>query len=154
MPTFKLKATSDEDSIAIIQTFHSEWHDDLINKRISTVFRKLGPNRFTPTTMYAYVSSPISAIVARARIASFAYLDIEEAIAFCKQGRMREDDLRTYARGFPRLLVMHIRDVNVARRPITYATLSTDFAFFPSSTFIPIGRSGVSTMDRLGRFDE
>ena len=152
MPSFKLKATEQDASTAIIQTFHPKWNEPLIGNEVSIVFRKTGPRAFRPELMYAYVSGPISAIVARMSITSYDYLPLNDALSIADDGRISVADLRSYADQYSNLLVIGIGPVEEAPTPISYHTLSTEYGFFPSSTFIPLSQMGVDTLNRLGDF--
>ena len=106
-----------------------------------------------PRLIYAYMSAPISAIVARMPIISYSSLLTQEAIKLAGRGCIDYGELQDYAKGMKELLVMEIGQVAVARNPITCTFMSANFNFWPSSTFIPLSASGARNLDELGQFE-
>ena len=70
---FSLKRTSDDPSNAIMLPFSSVWRESLAKGDVSVVFRKVGPH-FTPSLLYAYFSTPISAVVARVAVEDYEHV--------------------------------------------------------------------------------
>ena len=141
-----------DESDAIIVTFHQQWRAPLLAGEIDVVFRKLGPRDFVPRLLYAYVSAPISAIIARAPIEAYHDLPLTEALRLSDRGAIEKEELRQYAAGWLRLIVMELGQISVASTPLSCKSLSAKYNYWPSSTFIPLSRTGVQTLDQLGQF--
>jgi len=152
MAKFKLKAAKGESSRAIILSFHSKWYESLRQKQFTVVFRKMGPKSFCPDVMYAYLTRPVSAIVAKIQVPRYEVLPIGEAAALAPQGLLTEHELRDYGTTYSELVVFWIEDIRMASAPITMKKLVADFDFWPSSSFIPLSKSGQHTLDSLGHF--
>ena len=149
----KLKRTPTDTSDAIMLTFNAKWQGPLLAGEVEVVFRKQGPRGFVPTLMYPYVAAPISAIVARIPIISYASVSAERAIELANRGSIDKDELRDYANGLDSLLVIELGPVAVAKYPITCSYMSEHFNFWPSSTYIPISATGMQRLDKLGQFE-
>ena len=125
--------------------------------KLSVVFRKKGPTRFVPDWIYAYLTTPISAITVRAPVLSYQYLPLSQALSLAKQGGIAEDELQSYADQpfsprYLELLVYSIGEIEVAKSPVTMQVLATKYGFWPSPSFIPLSTIGKATIDRLARF--
>ena len=150
--SFDLKATPADQSSCIIQSFHEKWKAPLIKSEIRVVFRKKGPKQFTPKTMYAYISTPTSAIVAKMPVLSCEFLPLDEAVQRATRGAISEDELRHYAKTNRELVVIEIGKTSVAKTPITLDYLVQTHGFWPSANFIPLSNHGVDVLDQLGDF--
>ncbi len=148
-----LKRSPTDTSDAMMLTFNAKWQGPLLAGEVEVVFRKQGPRGFVPTLMYTYMAAPISAIVARIPISSYAYVATEKAIELADRGSIDSDELRDYAKGLGSLLVMELGRVAVAKYPITYSYMSEHFNFWPSSTYIPLSATGIQLLDELGQFE-
>lgn len=148
-----LKCRPDENCDAIVLAFNQKWNDPLLAGKIKVVFRKQGPHCFTPSLMYAYITAPISAIIARMPIISHTSMPTEKAILLATRGDIDVEELRHYAKDLDNLLVTEIGQIAVAKRPITLSYMSANFNFWPSSSFIPLSASGARTLDKLGQFE-
>ena len=103
---FKLKWTSSDPSTAIMLTFAGYSLEPLLAGKLKVVFRKMGPSTFTPTVVYAYVSAPASAVVARFPVASWEKQPLATALRHAARGLVSEEYLRQYAHGYNDLLVI------------------------------------------------
>jgi predicted transcriptional regulator len=149
---FELKRSPEDESNAILLTFDSRWRTSLVTGQVRVVFRKMGPKAFVPDLMYAYVASPDSAIVARMPITSYAAMPLKDAVQLADQGAISAEELIQYAHTWQELIVMHVGAVAVAKAPITYDYLAKEYNYWPSSTFIPLSRTGKTVLDKLGQF--
>jgi predicted transcriptional regulator len=123
-----------------------------MQQKVSVVFRKTGLRAFQPACLYAYLSAPTSAIVAKMSVTSYEYLDVEEAIQLAGKGQISIEELRAYATNYSKLLVYRIGKVYMAKHPATFQKLSSEYDFWPSSTFIPLSKTGATTLDRICSF--
>lgn len=133
-------------------TFAGDRLEPLLAGKLSVVFRKMGPADFTPDTVYAYVSARASAIVAKFTVKSWERLPLDKALRLAAKGNVTEEYLRTYTTGYSDLIVIVAGPLQVAEHPVTLKHLSTEYEFRPSSTFMPLSATGVTTIDRLARF--
>lgn len=147
-----MKRTPTDSSNAIILTFDSRWRLPLTQGEIRVVFRKMGPTDFIPDTVYAYIASPDSAIVARAPILAYETLGIQDALDLADDGKLSRRELLEYVGEWKHLIVMRLGNLWVADTPITYAHLSEKYNYWPSSTFIPLSATGKNILDKLGKF--
>jgi predicted transcriptional regulator len=153
MPQFKLKATEDDKSHSIILSFHSKWYDPLREGKCSLVFRKTGPKRFKPDRLYAYLSAPISAVVARIPVIGYEEMPLEQAVRLAAKGFISRQELLSYAGERPTLVVYTIGPPAIARRPVTRIALMEKYDFAPSQTYIPVSETGQSLLDHLAEFE-
>jgi predicted transcriptional regulator len=148
----RLKRTPSDEADAIILTFNHRWEQMLTKGKIEVVFRKQGPSNFTPRLIYAYVSAPTSAIVCRMPVIAYSTMPVAKALEFADRGCIEVDELKSYAGASNSLIVMELGAILVARSPITCEYLSQHYNYWPSSTFIPLSKSGVAILDELGEF--
>ena len=147
---FALKWTADDPSNAIILTFGGDWHQPLVSGDIDVVFRKMGPRHFEPDLLFAYVAAPISAIVARVAITRYERLSLRDAERLANRANLTPKELRSYAIGYDDVIVMELAPVVTTRHPITLDYLSKHYEFWPSSTYTPLSKAGVATLNKLG----
>lgn len=133
-------------------TFAGNSMEPLLAGQLDVVFRKMGPSMFTPSLVYAYVSAPSSAVVAKFSVISWERQPLKQALQQSVRGMLSEAYLRQYAQGYNELLVIRPGPIQVARTPVTLKLLSTEYEFWPSSTFMPLSGKGVATLDRLADF--
>lgn len=149
---FSLKSPESESSTAIILSFDAKWIPALETRSIDIVFRKMGPKRFEPSIMYAYMAKPISAIVARINLARIYSIDVGDAAALADRAGLSEMELKDYAAEYSQLLVYEIAQIHMASQVIAFDTLRDKFNFWPSSNYIPLSTEGIDTFDKLGDF--
>ncbi len=152
MANFALKWKEDDPSNAIMLTFDSKWLQPLLDHKISYVFRKMGPRQFTPEVIYAYFSTPVSAVAAKCSVTSWESLGIEQAVTLAEKGSISPKDLRLYADNYSELLVIGIGRPIEATNRIEMQFMRKEFGFWPSSTFMPLSTFGCTTLDELGGF--
>ena len=153
MSSFSLKASSDDNSQSIILSFHARWVEPLREQKCTAVFRKRGPTKLTPTMIYVYAARPISAIVARMPVLEYQYVDTEVALKMANKGAISREELASYANRWDQLLIYTIGKVEFASEPVSRTTLSSDYGFAPSQTYIPLSHDGKSILDHLAGFD-
>jgi hypothetical protein len=124
----------------------------LLEKKLDIVFRKQGPSGFTPKLIYAYVTAPTSAILCCAPIVAYDEMPVAKAVTLADRGCIDVSELKTYSGVNGKLIVMELGAILVAKSPITYEFLSKHYNYWPSSTFIPLSKSGVAILDELGGF--
>ncbi len=152
MALFKLKATKTDRSRSIILSFHSKWYEAVQKGEFSVVFRKMGPIKFVPDLLYAYLTAPVSAIIARAEVTKYEHLPIEDALLLSRQGLLTKDEVRSYGLHYSHLFVFHLGQISISQSPVTMQHLVSNYDFWPSSTFIPLSGAGKETIDRLAGF--
>jgi len=151
---FQLRAAKTDESNSIIIAFHAQWQEALETSDISVVFRKFGPRNYQPSWIYAYLTKPTSAIVAKLQLTSCEHVDVEDAAAFAEQGMMTRQEVIDYGARFSKLYVFHIGRILMARSPITFRYLVDEYGYWPDSTFIPLTPDGERILDTLGDFGE
>lgn len=147
-----LKRTSSDQADAMILSFNHRWYDLLSAGKIDVVFRKRGPQGFTPKLMYAYIATPMSAIAFRMAIKSYELMSVPNALTFTNRGCIESGELRRYAGTASELIVMTISQIFIATVPLTISFLSREYNFWPSATFVPVSHTGVTKLDEVGRF--
>ena len=153
MGTFKL-APKDHESVAgLICSFDSHWREPIQEGLVKVVFRKKKLVRSIPEWLYAYMNSPVSSITARMRIAEASVMATSEAIDLAAEGDIPAESLRSYAGSYAELFVFRVKDVEVAKVPISKSILASKYAFCPTPNFIHISERGVETLDALGQFE-
>jgi predicted transcriptional regulator len=148
----RLKRIPSDQADAVILTFNHRWEQTLLEKKLDIVFRKQGPSDFIPKLIYAYVSAPRSAIVCRMQIVAYDEMPIAKAVTFADRGCIDVPELKSYAGIDGKLIVMKLGVILAAKSPITFEYLSRNYNYWPSSTFIPLSKSGVAILDDLGEF--
>lgn len=148
---FTLRPTAEDPGTAAMLAFNSKWLEPLVQGKVSVVFRKVGPS-FTPKLLYAYFSTPISAIAARLSVERYERLPVEAAVDLARDGLLTPAELRSYARKWSQLVVYRIGEVQAAQRPIAYSVLRERFDYYISSTFTSLSTKGAATLDDLGVF--
>ncbi len=103
--------------------------------------------------IYVYAARPISAVVARMPVLEYYYVATGEALKMVKKGAITREELTSYASRWDQLLIYKIGKVEFASEPVSRGTLSSDYGFAPSQTYIPLSHDGKSILDRLAGFD-
>lgn len=150
---FSLKKNDARDEpCRIILSFDGKWLEPIKTQAIQCIFRKMGPHRFTPTHLYAYLAKPVSAIVARMPVTSFGPITLSEAEELATKAMLTLAELRAYAGKKSELVVYHVGPIFVARTPIEFGTLQRAYQYWPSSNYIPLSTHGSEVLDTLGGF--
>ena len=106
--------------------------------------------------MYAYLTRPVSGIVAKIPVLSVERMRVDEAVKLAEQSMHTEQEIRDYCGSmgclFRELFVYRIGKVQYGERKIKLRNLVDTFDFWPSSTFIPLSHEGCKTLDELGGF--
>lgn len=148
---FTLKWKTDDPSSSIILAFSGLWHVPITNRQVSVIFRKKGPQRFTPDWVYAYIAIPTKAIVAKLEIDTLERLSTDQASQLARSSMLTPDEIRKYAGEHSRLFVYRVGTILVARKPITLTDLIAQFNYWPSSNYTPLSAQGVAILDNLGK---
>ena len=154
MAKFKLRWTHDDPSDAIILTYHSSWEKKILQAAFSVELRKTGPTNLMPDCMYAYVTDPVRAIIARMSVTEFGHMSIAEALKESSHTLFSEHELRRYAAGRVGLYYSRLGPVRIAKTRITFQHLSQEYDYWPSSNFFPLSETGKTVLDSLGEFGE
>lgn len=152
MKTFTLKATRDDSSRSIIVAFRSLWYDPIQRGAFSVFFRKKAPLKFQPDLVYAYLTTPVSAIVAQLSISRCESQDVKQAAGLAKKSLLTQEEILAYAKQYTRLFVFTVDAIHLAKNPLTLQRLEAEYDFWPSSNFTPLSENGKTTIDRLCRF--
>ena len=150
MPTFKLRWTMEDPSEALILTYSSSWKQEILQRAFSVEFRKSGPMNLDPEWVYAYVTAPVAAIVARMPVKDFGHIAVKQAFALVKHALFNEVELEKYAGTMGDLYFYRFGPIQVAKQPITYKVLSSEYGYHTSSNFFPLSEYGRQTLDSLG----
>lgn len=154
MPTFSLKAVSKAPANGIIVSFDARWEDAIQKGAVRVVFRKKCPSKYVPKYVYAYLASPLSAIIARLPVQRIERLRSEDALQYAKEGAISEAELEEYCATSEHVFLIWVGLPFVARKPVTMQTLMTDYEFWPTPNFIALSDDGCGVIDRLGDFQE
>lgn len=145
------KATDAETSTpSIVVSFDSRWHELLRQGRVKAVIRKRGPKKIMPESMYAYVNSPISALVARFAIRKFEWRDNPDA-RLCRDCALNLQEISAYTRG-ERFAVFHLGKPELARPRVPLSELTLKLGFVPPQSFFVLSASGRDGLDALAKF--
>lgn len=150
MPVFRLRWTKEDPSDALILTYSSSWKQKILDRAFSVEFRKSGPRNLDPEWVYAYVTAPVAAIVARMPVTDFGDIPVKQALALVKHGLFNEAELERYAGGMSSLYYYRFGPIQLAKKPITYQVLSAEYGYHTSSNFFPLSDYGRLTLDTLG----
>jgi predicted transcriptional regulator len=149
--SLKMNDTCD-DPCGIILSFDSKWLEPIKAQAFQCIFRKMGPHRFVPTHIYAYLAKPTSAIVAKMPVTSFGPITLSQAEAIASSAMLTPSELRAYADKRTELVIYHVGPISVARTPIAFEVLKQTYQFWPSSNYIPLSPQGSEVLDDLGSF--
>lgn len=150
---FTLKPQAGEPCGAIILSFSGHWYDIFKKKSPLVVFRKKGPESFSPDLIYAYFASPVHAVAAKLSVADYQQVPVANAIRLAEKGLMTEESLGAYAARHSHLKVFHVNGLLLARKPISLDLMVTNFHFWPSSNYVPLSKAGASALDTLASFE-
>ena len=141
--------SAEEDSEAVVVSFAMKWLNSLKANDISVVFRKRGPTQILPKWIYAYVASPLSAMVGRTPVESCRRLPVKECLKLADAGKIAVSDLEEYADGYLELVVYRIGEFVEAE--MSYLDLSKTFGFKPPQSFFYLSLKGKLELDsRIG----
>jgi predicted transcriptional regulator len=152
MPTFALKAAPKASANGIIISFGARWEDALRAGNVQVVFRKKCPSKYVPKFVYAYLASPVSAIVARLPVLRIERLISGDALLHTKEGAISKAELDEYCATVGQVFLIWIGTPSIARKPVTMQTLMTEYEFWPTPNFIALSDYGCGVIDRLGDF--
>ncbi len=151
---FELRACKGEPSRSIMIAFHAKWHEALRDSKVSVVFRKFGPRHFDPEWIYAYLTQPISAVVAKLEVTSYQHMTLDEAAKLAERGLLTKQELLSYGARWEHLYVFGVGSIHMALTPITFRHLADTYGYWPDSTFISLTSNGEAVLDELGGFQE
>jgi predicted transcriptional regulator len=150
---FSLKMDADcPDPGKIILSFDSKWLDAINASSFSCVLRKMGPQRFQPTCIYAYLAKPTSAIVARFPVTAYEKISVTSAISLASNAMLTPEEISKYANNSSNLVVYHVGKITLAQKPIHFEHLKEAYQFWPSSNYIPLSPEGADELNKLGDF--
>ena len=147
---FELRAPKGQPSRSIMIAFHAKWHDALRNRKVSVVFRKFGPRHFGPKWIYAYLTQPISAVVAKLEVTNCQHMTLDNAARVAEGSLLTKQEVLSYGARWEHLYVFGIGSIRMAIRPITFRHLADAYGYWPDSTFIPLTPNGEAVLDELG----
>ncbi len=149
--SLKMNETCD-DPCGIILSFDSKWLEPIKANAFQCIFRKMGPHRFVPTHIYAYLAKPVSAIVAKMPVTSLGTITLPQAEEIASTAMLTPSEIRAYADKKTELVIYHVGPISVARTPLTFESLKQTYQFWPSSNYIPLSPRGSEVVDDLCSF--
>jgi predicted transcriptional regulator len=143
----------DEQSDAIVVSFAPHWQEPLL-KGVSVVIRKRFPKTVRPKWLYAYVNSPISAILGRAEIVSIDEISKAYAMGLQEELGMHAEDIAEYFGNLATIGCYRLGVMQPAVHPATLAKLSAKLIYYAPQSFFVLSHQGRNIIDGLAGFRE
>jgi predicted transcriptional regulator len=137
----------DESSGSIVLAFDPKWRDPLLNREVEIVFRKRGPSRTQLGFLYAYIGTPICAIVGRAKVIKYQKMPVSEAINLAGKGRIDPAELLRYAHRRTELGVFRLGKFEPFNPPLGLKQLALEFGFAAPQNFFFLSARGKASLD-------
>jgi hypothetical protein len=102
--------------------------------------------------MYIYVNSPISAIVARARLESITTATRGELMGLLTDLCLQQSDVIDYLGRAAKVGLYRIGNIELANANLSVAELQNQMVFHPPQSFLFLSRDARELIDALGRF--
>jgi predicted transcriptional regulator len=135
---------------SIVVSFDRTWYELLCQGRVRAVIRKRGPKKMVPECIYAYINSPISAVVARLPIRKFEWRDDADA-RLCAESTLNLQTLNAYTNG-EIFAVFYVHKPELAQPKVPLSKLASKFGFVPPQSFFVLSKTGKAQLDALGHF--
>jgi predicted transcriptional regulator len=148
----KLKSHSPSEAAdAIVVSFEAKWGTILKEQDVSRIFRKRAP-RVRPKYLYAYIGSPVSAVIGRIEVTALELISSEDAIKLCHLGAISEKDLNRYSESYDSLQVYSVKPIELSTSPIPLVELQAQYNFSPPQSFLVLSVSGRAELDKKAGF--
>ena len=145
------KATDAHTSTSsIVVSFDSKWHKLLLDGKIRAFVRRRGPTKFVPEWVYAYINSPVSALVAKLPVTHFEWRRGFDA-KLCDDAALQPQEMRFYT-GDANYAAFRVGSPCFARPQISLKELQATFGFVPPQSFFIVSIDGRRRLDSLGSF--
>jgi predicted transcriptional regulator len=135
---------------SIVVSFDRKWYEPLCQGRIRAVVRKRGPKKMVPECIYAYINSPISAVVARFPIRKFEWRSNTDA-RLCSDSTLNSQELKAYTSG-ETFAVFYVGKPEFAQPKLPLGELVSKLGFVPPQSFFVLSNSGKTQIDAWGNF--
>jgi predicted transcriptional regulator len=149
----KLKSHTQSDAAdAIVVSFEAKWGEILKATNVSRIFRKRAPRAIRPKYLYAYVGSPVSAVIGRLEVTALESIRSNDAIKLCPLGSISEKDLSRYSEGYDALHVYSVKPIQLCKSPISLNELQSEYSFSPPQSFLVLSVNGQAELDQKAGF--
>lgn len=152
MPIFSLKWTENDPSNSIILCFDRKWLKPIEQATFNVVYRKAWPKRRNPKSIFAYVGTPVSAIVAKLSILQWSLESLDVASRMVTDAELTEQELADYVGAKGQVYVVKIGKILAARKHIPLSVLSGEYGYSPSPAAASLSGEGERILTALGEF--
>ncbi len=142
------KASSAEERAGLVVSFDPKWEAPLCDGSVRAFIRKRFPSSFVPEFLYAYIKSPVSAIVLKAHIESIAPVSATQAIALRKELMLTKEEITRYCQGYERVGLFKVDSPKQLTPPLALAALRQNGSFFAPQSFFYLSSDGRAFIDR------
>jgi len=133
---------------AVVVSFESGWLDSILTRQIKWVIRKKVPRTNPSALLYAYVNSPTSALVARARVSRTGTVSINAALNHSKDLCLSASEIRNYFGDSREVGMYELSLIEVAKKSLSLNTLRELMIFHPPQSFFFLSKRAKLIIDR------
>lgn len=149
------KAKEVEDrSDAIVVSFDAKWYAPIRARTLSLVIRKRIPTSCQPKWLYFHVNSPKSAICARARLTSIAYMPTELVRTFSSELALSSREIDEYCTDLEKVGAYRIEGIELASTDISTRELQRKLIYVPPQSFMFLSKEGKAVIDVFCNFTD
>ena len=124
---------------SVIYSFKARWLDDIEAGNIGVFFRKRGPAS-KPESVFIYVGSPCSSVIAIADVDRMEDVHLERSLELAKLGRITDDELTSYIGSHGKAKAIFLKNHRTLKRPLGIKELRRIFNFHPPQNFMQISQ--------------
>lgn len=126
--------------------------DAICKRRIKGILRKRIPTTSQVRWLYAYMNSPISAVVGRAAIKRVLSVSLPEATLKAKELGLSSAEIREYFAKAERVGLYEINDIEIARPQLQLDSIRKELVFYPPQSFVFLSKAGKAIFDERAHF--
>ncbi len=150
---FNAKALKPEEHTgAVVVSFDARWIDLIRKRKIKGILRKRIPTTLGAQWLYAYVNSPVSAIVARAVIENTTSVSMPLAIRMSNDLGLSPNEIKNYFSRAQCVGMYEIKAFELAVTPLTLERIRRDLVFYPPQSFFFMSKLGKEFIDEEAHF--
>jgi hypothetical protein len=149
----KASETGDR-SDAIVVSFDAKWYEAIIARAFSLVIRKRIPTSYKPQWLYFHVNAPKSAICARARLTSVAYMPTKLVRTLASELSLHSAEIDEYCRSLEEVGVYRIVGIELASVETSVAELQRQLIYAPPQSFMFLSHRAKAIIDEACKFIE
>lgn len=137
---------------AVVVSFDAQWMDIICARKIKSILRKRTPTTSQVQWLYAYVNSPISAVVARTAVKKVSSVSLSAAISKARDLGLSASQIRSYFAKAQHVGLYEINDIEVAKTPLQLDSIRKELIFYPPQSFIFLSKVGKEILDVRAHF--